>query len=1111
MVYNKRRILTILVILIVYSLILLLLATMIVPKADQSKEEPAPSSPLLEEESSIEIPVVEEELLASTVSKQVPTTRIPEEEHSVVEKTISPPKEIVPIAKEIPITEIQESEEITAPIVKSEEVVIQPPIKESTPMVQEPPAAIDEVLPEEVPYVEEVADDDFWADFYVAGEEDTTLFAGGSYYVPFYVNDEYITDISVFFEQEELFIDLVELESVIGSSLIPRVYEVLFGTENKSIGLQTLIDLGIDGFYDYQKFELYLYFPTWMLPRRVLSINRTGIDRYGVYQMSGSNTLIRPWFSTHSNLSMYSSIVWDTAIPFSINWPSLFTMQSQSSFTLFDVAFDFSFLLHPGRGYSDLTDTWSTNLSDYITFNGIQGFYDFTEKSLRLSFGNVNDYLGFSSERIGIGLEKRYTYGDLQPKNHQFEYEIQVDNPSVVEVFINEGSVYRRELLAGIYDLKDFVFEQGVNAGRIEITPLDNPANKQSIYFSIDYDSRLMAKGDNLYAIGLSAPVIDLLDPSFRITQSAGLTHEFTASYALNTNLTAFTLGLNLIYASPIGTLAGDIDTSLSGPLGFGYAFSTGYSFPNKVENPFIGNFSFSVSYSSAAYTQSISVDSTSTPATGGSLDGSFGFSGSISDYFRYSVSSSINWITNLSDITLRTSVSGGLSLIPDLAITGSVNISKPVNSTATVTYQIGGNYTFGKNLTVTASTDLGTNTYVSGSFKPFNSENDSMRFNFSGIDFNDLLDHQGGLYYSHMGKSYGLNVSQQYSDAFTRFSTSLSLTTSLAYADGLFGIARTMSDNFLLVRPKGAMKNQNIAVTKTMTTDPEQLPSLFGTSVYTGLSPHTENNIVIYGTGDALLSTSESFIFNLTPRPRQGFATRVSSELAFSVVGNILKTPSSAYERYSAELAKVEVDSDGQVTLVVDETLYLFTDENGFYFISGLSPGEYQFSIFLPGSLEEDTPIDIRFTIKPEENVETSLVYVLDSFIASDVQSALDSEAFENLLGNIVENPILGKDGIYRLNTIDKMDENTFWESYYPKRLVLESVTNEQAGSSDAIIQILNQQTAQNASALVMMINENPIRLNNLTKLRQVIAPLIEATKPKQFVLTGNILKPTL
>ena len=89
-------------------------------------------------------------------------------------------------------------------------------------------------------------------------------------------------------------------------------------------------------------------------------------------------------------------------------------------------------------------------------------------------------------------------------------------------------------------------------------------------------------------------------------------------------------------------------------------------------------------------------------------------------------------------------------------------------------------------------------------------------------------------------------------------------------------------------------------------------------------------------------------------------------------------------------------------------------------------------------------------------------------------------------------------------------MDENAFWESYYPKRLVLESITTDETESTDAIVQIVNQ-AVNNSSALVVMIRDNPTRVRTLTQLRQVIKPFLDAISPKEFDLTGNILKPVI
>ncbi|MDC7246700.1 MAG: hypothetical protein PQJ47_12425 [Sphaerochaetaceae bacterium] len=1119
MVDNKRRIITVLMVLLLYSLSLLFTVTFCENHLGSGTSERSEDQTIIEEQPSAEgtaAPETSENVLPSDSQQTDFDEDLPDfdqaenssqtqagtnRESKMVADEVSPAKTVEEAESAAIQKEISQPEDLSS---SESDRLIEEPIEE--PFIEEDPFDPDA-------FVEE-ADDDFWADFYVAGEEDVSLFEDGEYYVPLYINDEYVTDMNIIFEGESLLIDLAEFESIIGESLIPSVYETLFEVEVEQISLQTLNALGIDGYYDYQTFELYLYFPTWMLPRQTLSINRTGLTRFSTYEMTGSTLLQRQWFSTFSNLTFYSNVTWAADEPFEITPSSIFTMQSQSSFNLFDVSFDYSYLLHPGLAYDTSDKTWSSDISDYITFNGIQGFYDFTDKSLRLSFGNVNDYLGLDNDTLGIGLEKQYNYGDLTASGHQYEYEVQLDEPSVVEVFINDTSVYRRELQAGIYELQDFVFEQGVNKARIEITPLDGSEETREVYFDIDYDSRLMAKGDSLYSLALSVPTSDLLDPTFRIEQSAGLTHEFTGSYSFASSLSAMVLSFNLLYASPIGTLSGDIYMSLNEPLGFGFAGSTVYALPDDDELSLIGDFSFSLGYSSKRYTSSVDVDSTSTAADGDTLSGSFGFSGRISDVFRYSFSTTVGWDTSESDISLNASLNTGLSLIPNLALSGTVSYTKSSGtSTGTFTYQVSGNYTFSKNLSLTLSSDIENSSYISGSIKPFGSDSNSIRFNLSGLTFSDPLDHQGSLYYSYIGKTLGLTLSQQYSESFTEFSTSLSVSTAIAYADGLFGITRSISDNFLLVKPEGAMKNQQIAVTKTMTTDPERLPRLFGTSSYTGLSSHTENNIVVYGVGDELLNSSESFIYDLNPRPRQGYAVRVSSEMAYSIVGNILRSPSSAYERYTTEIAKVELDENDEEVLFFDESQYLFTDENGFYFVSGLPAGTYQFSIFLPGALEEDPPIDIRFTLEDLEGIDRSMVIVLDTFIASDVAQILEDEEFEILLGNTVEDPLLDDNGIYWLDSIDMMDEETFWDSFYPKRLVIENV-NEQTAStagSDAIIELINAQSNVPTSALQVLIQDDPGRLNNLTRLREVIADFIDATSPRQFELTGNIIRPTL
>ncbi len=63
---------------------------------------------------------------------------------------------------------------------------------------------------------------------------------------------------------------------------------------------------------------------------------------------------------------------------------------------------------------------------------------------------------------------------------------------------------------------------------------------------------------------------------------------------------------------------------------------------------------------------------------------------------------------------------------------------------------------------------------------------------------------------------------------------------------------------------------------------------------------------------------------------------------------------------------------------------------------MSGLTPGVYQFSMFMPGALAEDPPVDIRFTVEYQGDDPQPKVIVLDTFITSELAEVLEDEDFE-------------------------------------------------------------------------------------------------------------------
>lgn len=1025
----------------------------------------------------------------------------------------SPPIESVPLPEPIPPTEPSlepmpieeppsEPDQIVEVVVPEEPVRISEPIEEPEPtVIVEEPVVMDQGPPvEEEPWipepVSEEPEEDPWADFYVAGEEDLSIFEDGAYYVPLFVNSEYLTDINVIFSQEQLLIEVAEFRTIISDLLIDSFEEELFNTTEQYFSLDYLNSREIESRYDYQTFELYMDFPTWMMPTRILSINQGNITRYSSYSMGGSSFIDPEPFTWFANVSAYSLLDVAAADSWKIQPNSLFTLQSRNSVSLFDVAFDFSYTFHPGRAYNEITDLWSDDFADYITFQGIQGFYDYKPKSLRFIFGNVNDYLGYSTDSFGLAVEKRYNYGDAEPKGHQFQYEVVVEEPSIVEVFINEKSVYRRELQAGIYQLRDFIFSQGANFARVVVEPLADSALKEEYEFVIGYDSRLLSRGDTLYSAGLSFPDYDIGKTTFRVNQQFGFTDEITTSYALAFSPSGITFGLSNLFATQLGSIDVSLASSYNAPLRFGWSGNVGYRIAGKEDAAF-GAFTVSSGFSTDRYTSSLNVPADATANPGHAFDLGLSFSGKVGEKVRYTLSGSLNWITNNSRPNWRLTVSTGLPLIPRMSVSGSVSLyATPTITTPQIRGQIGLSYAFNPNISMSATSNITESVNASASWRPFGSTNNNVNFSLSGIRFDDPLNHQGSISYSRSGNAYGLSLRQQYSDRFERFSTSLSMNTAFAYAGGLVGITRSIADNFLLVKPGGALKGSDIAVTRTMSSAPSALPRLFGVGTYTQITTHDQNNVVIYGIGDSLMGSNESFIYDFLPRPRQGYAVKISSEVTYSIVGTLLKSPSAAYSRYAADLARVVTDEDGNEVLELDETLYLFTDENGFFYLGGVKEGEYQFSIFLPGSGEEDPPIDVRFIIE-ELDTEAPMVLVLDDFVASDIAEALDIEMYEDMMGNPVKESILDEDGYYWLNVKEVMDEIDFWDNYYPARQVLDSVSSIEP-TTDAFVEFISPDTIAQDSALVRMRREQELRLFNLARLREIVKPYLDAITPK-------------
>lgn len=334
-------------------------------------------------------------------------------------------------------------------------------------------------------FEEEEYSDDFFADFFVVGEDAVIQYEDGFYYLGLYVNNEIIGgDIEVEFVGEQRLLNTNELSQYIGPYITDAANQRLFSDGLEYISLEELQSRNIDARYDAAEFAVYLQFSLDDMPERTISITSRSINRRDQYGISGGAIVLEPAkFAVASSLSLYGMLDYDA--DFSAINQKLLSLSVSNRISTLGIGLNFYYSLSSIQPYFN-PGTWN-------------GFYDFVESSHRLSFGHVGTNLSnknlSSYTNVGFTFEKNYAYGTERAKGNQFEYRIVLVEPSEVKITINGGEeVFKRSFQAGTYRLRDFVFTQGANQIKITIIPDSHPEDERVEYVDMAMTTACLAR-----------------------------------------------------------------------------------------------------------------------------------------------------------------------------------------------------------------------------------------------------------------------------------------------------------------------------------------------------------------------------------------------------------------------------------------------------------------------------------------------------------------------------------------------------------------------------------------------------------------------------------------
>ncbi len=904
-------------------------------------------------------------------------------------------------------------------------------------------------------------DDDFFADFFVVGADSTVAYEDGLYYLGLYVNDDYVGDIEVKFDGDVQSVNTAELGLFIGDYITKDASGRLFGDNLSYLSIEQINDRGVDATYDSAAFTVALNFGLDDMPERSVSITAASINRREQYGMSGAIVLKPAKLSVASSLSLYTLLDYAPTPTFVLN-NRLVSLSVSNRLALFGVGINFSF---------SISSSLATDVS--FTLGSWNGFYDFVETSQRLSFGNVGSSLtnkldGISSSPFGLQFEKSYSYGTDRAKGNQFEYKIVLVEHSKIVISINGNELFSRDFAAGTYRLKDFVFTQGANIVKIMTIPTARPDDVTVEYVDMGYDYRLLGKGDTLYGVGLTVPKVKSSTKSgeawvpnlpwynnqylsyhldkFTATywQQIGISNTFTFSTDLAYSPGVFNGTINGVFASMIGTSQMQLTLGIDDRYGWDSP-SLSATLSHRFSGNSGGRFgTINVGINFLKPYPSLIVGAAD-PLS--SLGVNLSYSGNLTKDIRFTLSSSITQSIGKSSPSWNTSFSTGFSPFKGMSLNGTLSLnaldSDPFNPTVTV--QITGGYSFSQKLNASASTSQQTDKNFSSvtgsssvgiSYRP--STKDSLNLNLSGFKFDTPQDHSLVAGWSHSGDLASFSLRQQASNSYERMTTTFTANTSLAFADGAFAIAKSVNEAFFLVKPVGELKNAEISIARSLDSSPTPLGRLLGSAIYNNISTNSKNTVVVFSTGPSDYGSGSSFVYEISPRSRQAFMAMIDIQPSFTVSGVLLQSDKTPYEQYSSPVYSLSTNEQGKEVMTRDDSLYLFTDQDGRYILSDVLPGDYLFDLKV-----EDLWYAVRFSVPEIEAGKTGKdrVLLLEQFWVADpeleqriiVKDAFTQEVVEEQVDVFGTELVTGYDASVTLNIEEKIDEEKFWKIIFP------------------------------------------------------------------------------
>ena len=794
--------------------------------------------------------------------------------------------------------------------------------------------------------VEEYVDP--WADFYVSG--DLFDLYDGIYWFDLYINRSEVGVITVYIENGEVYLSYPELKDYSVTFLTDEAYKRIFGEDIEWIDTYTLASLGVDAYADTISYTVTVDFDPNDMPMGVISIK-------------GSNSVSQP--RPIAGATVLTPATWYLSSSYSLS-ASLSSLEKEDVLSRLRVSLQSTNNLRILDAYGRFT--WSAGYSggnSYIQWGSYYFWKDFRDESIRLEWGNVSaDLQSTSGTPFGIRFDKSSQYGNGERGGSAVEKTIVVEKDSDVRVYNGDKEIYRKTLSKGVYSLKDFVLYTGANHIRIEIAPLDG-SEGETIEMDINYSSSLLMRGESyygaafalgrktvswdterdpfqvdIYLLGDKKLQYDLRDIVASSYLNIGLTDTLTGSFTLSfktspNSLYSFNPSLKLnsefTSANAFGTAKMNLNLSSLSQNGK-LTLPTVYA---RASQQFYTDYSL---MKALTLTFGYTSPSSWTSDNRHSLFASASMSGTVFS-MGYSLSLSgtlVPGYINLSQWYFSSSLSFNLGKI---GLSVSSTFSQRGENPVAFQARVSASFKLGAvSNTLTAAQD---GTSLSSSFTLGST---SFWAKTKTADLKDWEKYSFSSDFSHSGDVFSFSGTFSGEGGMKNINASLSASTTLLIAQkGLWTLSSSIPSNFLLVKQKGAIKNNTLAIGEIGYSSQDIPSALLGDVLYKGLSSTTATSLSLYSYNENSLGGSETFDVYAPLSERKGYVLIIEGKEQYTLSGTITDDEGNIWSNGSSPVYKLTRDENGEIVLE-DTELYLFTDRNGIFVLSEMDKGIYTF-----------------------------------------------------------------------------------------------------------------------------------------------------------------------